>query len=123
VEGSGRGIVLELSQHMPGETEENYEQPQDSWSPDRDLNLGPPECKRELPLVASGHGRERRIYRRNRMKRKMVNTKRSGRIYRKGIGVRNNVARKQKKNEQGDKAKEGKRNIKKMINVIYRKHR
>jgi hypothetical protein len=68
---------------MPGETEENYEQPQES----RDLNLGPPEYERELPLVASGHRRERRINRRNRMKRKMVNTKRSGRIYRKGIGV------------------------------------
>jgi hypothetical protein len=33
-----------LSRHPPGGTEENHENlSQDSWSPDRDLNPGPPE--------------------------------------------------------------------------------
>jgi hypothetical protein len=31
-----------LAQHIPGETEESHEKPQDSWSSDQALNLDPP---------------------------------------------------------------------------------
>jgi hypothetical protein len=36
-----------LSWHLPGGTEDNYENCQDNRSPDRDLNPGPPNTKQE----------------------------------------------------------------------------
>jgi hypothetical protein len=41
-----KAVVVQLkvlSPHLPGGTEENDGKPQESRSPDRDLNLGPPE--------------------------------------------------------------------------------
>jgi hypothetical protein len=47
MEGSGRGLILILkvpSQHLHGRIEEKYKNlDQNSWSPGRDLNPGPPE--------------------------------------------------------------------------------
>jgi hypothetical protein len=45
VEGSGHGLILRNQfQHLPGRTGENNEQlSQDSLSPGRDLNPGPPQ--------------------------------------------------------------------------------
>jgi hypothetical protein len=44
MEWSDRGLIKELSRHLPGRTEENHEQlSQDSRSPSQDLNAGPQE--------------------------------------------------------------------------------
>jgi hypothetical protein len=44
MKGSGCDLLLVLSHHFPGGTEEYLENSEYSRSPGRDLNLGPSEC-------------------------------------------------------------------------------
>jgi hypothetical protein len=39
VEGSGHSVFKVLPRHLLGGDEENHENPEDTWSPDWDLNL------------------------------------------------------------------------------------